>query len=130
MVKPVYFLDYSYNRCSLLHKNCSPRHGTCICKRCGQGLLHDWDTMHVCRCDQCGEYAYEEYHQWESLKGSCRKRCKICGILAYDHDYQIKWEDKVGDSFGTGYSCSVCGHSWEELEYAKSNAHPQKGFVN
>lgn len=49
-------------------------------------------------------------HEW-SYDAHCRRKCAICGIYEYDHDYvQVSVKDYGGASHSKDYVCKRCGH--------------------
>lgn len=57
------------------------------------------------------------FHEWICDK-PCHKRCAVCGIYEYDHDYvEISAVDYGGASHTIKYKCRKCGH---EAEYSQS----------
>ena len=88
------------------------------CQKCGEisgrtmAFSPSFDDSHhleQCVCTVCGRKrehnpynASENY--WENI-GNCRMRCKRCGIVYYNHDYQ-----GIGQFSVTEFRCSNCGH--------------------
>ncbi len=97
--------------------------GTCDkwrCTECGAEEVekdkskqwHKWERVKgTClrKCTVCGktEPSYE-LHEWVSMPG-CRKKCKTCGAIAYDHNW-VHTYSPVGDSWlADTYTCKKCG---------------------
>jgi len=77
----------------------------------------------------CGTLeAHHKSHVWADI-GGCRKRCSVCGKVAYNHKEVVVNEYNSPDG-GGGYrdfKCTVCGH---ESRVASSHSeNVQKGYV-
>jgi hypothetical protein len=91
-----------------------------VIKECAQ---HD---LNGCICSRCGKKedvvimwgkVQEGRHDWESI-GLCKKKCRVCGGSAYEHEYKLisgyEYANTDHDvSWGT-YACTKCGHAREQ----------------
>lgn len=69
-------------------------------------------------------------HEW-SYDAHCRRRCAICGIYEYHHDYVVVDSQDHGNGAGSIiYVCKRCGH---EAGYSQSETHVsdtrETGFI-
>jgi hypothetical protein len=65
-------------------------------------------------------------HKWTDI-GGCRKKCSICGRMAYNHDYKQTKYDGSGADVSVSYeTCSKCGHSGYASGYGSSL---EEGYV-
>lgn len=60
--------------------------------------------------DKAGLICNTDEHEWVKI-GTCLKKCSVCGIGLFDHDYeQISHED-VGEVSLEYYKCTKCGQT-------------------
>ena len=107
----------------------------CTCRACGiVNPNHDFKAIpNICgksRCSVCGtEINDDDVHNWVHLH-NCRKKCSICGIIAYDHDYKCthsrkyvynKYDYNSDGEHADYYNCKKCGHEAKIVTYLRNN---------
>lgn len=94
-----------------------------ICEKCGvisvKNHRHEWEQVEgkcVQKCRICSKIEPSDdlsLHRWVALP-NCRKKCSVCGAVAYDHDWVLTYSP-VGDSWlADTYTCKKCGERASE----------------
>jgi len=75
----------------------------------------------IAKCDRDGHIRdaanstrSDKLHKWVAMPG-CRKKCSICGLIAYDHNWVCTFSPKDADRADASYyKCSKCGMECSE----------------
>ena len=112
----------------VVNGKCTPK-----CPYCGQAIeqcIYTENTPESIITDRGGKYEVIN-HKWQPLS-NCRKRCSVCGVLAYDHDYELietrHGRFVGGDGYEDKYRCKKCSEmvDWTMLSSDKCGQH---GYV-